>query len=210
MALLDTARSKSIATILIVGLLGYMLYTGEGLSTFGITGFKAKQDHVKAMQDSLAMLVAETDSVKRDLAKGSVEDLKKKTEAYRGTLETLRQLVPEGSEVPGLIDAITTRAKIRGVHLSSLNPQPIENGPAPFDTHRYRVAVIGHYDQVGEFLTDIANLRRIIVPLDVRLVAANAGTARALGDTSKAMLEAQFMMKTFVKSAGAGGGARGN
>jgi len=202
MALLDTPRSKSIAAILVVGLLGYMIYTGDGISTFGLQGLKAGQDRAKVMSDSLALLIAETDSVKRDLARGSVEDLKQKTEAYRGTLENLRQLVPVGSEVPGLIDAITTRAKIRGVAIASLTPQPVEPGPAPFDTHRYRVSVIGRYDEVGEFLTDIANLRRIIVPLDVQLVAANAGTARALGDTSKAMLEARFMMKTYVKSVG--------
>lgn len=210
MALLDTPRSKSIAAILVTVLLGYMIYTGDGLSTVGMSGLKARQDRVNAMRDSLALLVAETDSVKRDLARGSVEDLKQKTEAYRGTLENLRQLVPAGSEVPGLIDAITTRAKIRGVTLSSLSPQPVEPGPAPFDTHRYRVSVIGRYDQVGEFLTDIANLRRIIVPLEVQMTAANAATARALGDTSKAMLEARFMMKTFVKSTGGEGGPRGN
>jgi Tfp pilus assembly protein PilO len=202
MALLDTP--------LVTGLLGYMIYTGDGLTTFGLSGLKASRDRANMMQDSLAMLVASTDSVKRDLARGSVEELKQKTEAYRGTLDNLRQLVPASGEVPGLIDAITTRAKIRGVTVAALQPQPIEPGPAPFDTHRYRVAVIGRYDQVGEFLTDIANLRRIIVPLDVQLVAANAGTARALGDTSKAMLEARFVMKTFVKAPGSEGGPRGN
>jgi Tfp pilus assembly protein PilO len=210
MALLDTPKSKSIAAILVTGLLGYMIYTGDGLSTFGLSGLKASRDQANMLQDSLAMLTASTDSVKRDLARGSVEELKQKTEAYRGTLDNLRQLVPASGEVPGLIDAITTRAKIRGVTVAALQPQPVESGPAPFDTHRYRVAVIGRYDQVGEFLTDIANLRRIIVPLDVQLVAANAGTARALGDTSKAMLEARFVMKTFVKSPGSEGGARGN
>ncbi len=209
MALLDTPRSKSIAAILVAVLLGYMIYSGDGLSMVGISGLKARQVRVNAMRDSLALLIAETDSVKRALAGGSIEDLKQKTEAYRGTLENLRQLVPASGEVPGLIDAITTRAKIRGVTVASLNPQPVEPGPAPFDTHRYRVSVIGRYDQVGEFLTDIANLRRIIVPMDVQLVAANAATARALGDTSKAMLEARFMMKTFVKSGGSEG-PRGN
>lgn len=210
MALLDTPKSKSIAAILVTVLLGYMIYTGDGLSTFGLSGLRASRDRANMLQDSLAMLTASTDSVKRDLARGSVEELKQKTEAYRGTLDNLRQLVPASGEVPGLIDAITTRAKIRGVTVAALQPQPVEPGPAPFDTHRYRVAVIGRYDQVGEFLTDIANLRRIIVPLDVQLVAANAGTARALGDTSAAMLEARFVMKTFVKSPGSEGGARGN
>ncbi len=210
MALLDSTRSKAIVAILITLLLGYMIYSGDGLKTFGMTGLKAKQDQAAALTDSLAAVKASTDSAKRDLARGSVEDLKQKTEAYRVTLEALRQLVPDQNEVPGLIDAISTRAKVRGVHVASLAPQPVESGPSPFDTHRYRISVIGHYDQIGEFLTDVAGLKRIIVPIDVSLVAADRTSARALGDTSRAMLEARFVVKTFVKSAGAGGEPRGN
>ena len=210
MALLDTTRSKSITAIVLTALLGYMIYSGDGLTTFGMTGLKAKQDRAAALTDSLAAVKASTDSAKRDLARGTVEDLKQKTDAYRVTLEALRQLVPDQNEVPGLIDAISTRAKVRGVHVASLAPQPVESGPSPFDTHRYRISVIGHYDQIGEFLTDVAGLKRIIVPIDVSLVAANPTSARALGDTSRSMLEARFLVKTFVKSAGAEGGPRGN
>jgi len=210
MALLDSTRSKAIVAIVITVLLAYMIYSGDGLSTIGMTGLKAKQDRAAALTDSLAAVKASTDSAKRDLARGSVEDLKQKTDAYRVTLEALRQLVPDQNEVPGLIDAISTRAKVRGVHVASLTPQPVESGPTPFDTYRYQVSVLGHYDQIGEFLTDVAGLKRIIVPLDISLVAANATSARALGDTSHAMLEARFVVKTYVKSAGAEGAPRGN
>jgi Tfp pilus assembly protein PilO len=210
MALLDTTRSKAIIAIVITVLLGYMIYSGDGLSTFGISGLKAKQDRAAALTDSLAAVNASTDSAKRDLARGSVEELKQKTDAYRVTLEALRQLVPDQNEVPGLIDAISTRAKVRGVHVASLTPQPVESGPTPFDTYRYQVSVLGHYDQIGEFLTDVAGLKRIIVPLDISLVAANPTAARALGDTTHAMLEARFVVKTYVKSAGAEGAPRGN
>jgi Tfp pilus assembly protein PilO len=208
MGVFDSPRNKAVVAILLAGLLGYMIYSGDGLSAVGIQGLHARQAQVKVLQDSIASLTAQTDSVKRDLAKGSVEDLKKKTEAYRGTLEALRQLVPDKNEVPGLIDAISTRAKIRGAHLASLMPQPVESGPAPFDTYRYSISVIGHYDEIGEFLADVAGLRRIIVPVDVSLVAAQAAAARALGDTSRAMLEAKFVVKTFVKSVGGEGAPR--
>ena len=210
MALLDTNRSKAIVAILITVLLGYMIYSGDGLSTFGMTGLKSKQDRAKALTDSLVVIKASTDSAKRDLARGSVEELKQKTDAYRVTLEALRQLVPDQNEVPGLIDAISTRAKVRGVHVASLTPQPVESGPTPFDTYRYQISVLGHYDQIGEFLTDVAGLKRIIVPIDISLVSANPGSARALGDTSRSMLEARFIVKTFVKSAGSEGAPRAN
>jgi len=208
MALLDSTKSKGIVAILVAVLLGYMGYTGDGFSILGIQGVQARQARVQAVRDSIATLNAQTDSVKRDLAKGSVEDLKQKTAAYREMLETLRQLVPEQNEVPGLIDAISTRAKIRGVHIASITPQPVELGPAPFDTYHYNMSVIGHYDEIGEFFADVAALRRIIVPEGVGLVAAQAAAARALGDTSRAMLEAKFSVKTFVKASGTAGAPR--
>src|ERR1043166_2644036 len=208
MALLDSTKSQAIVAILVAVLLGYMGYTGDGFSIIGIQGIQARQARVQAVRDSIATLNAQTDSVKRDLAKGSVEDLKKKTAAYREMLETLRQLVPEQNEVPGLIDAISTRAKIRGVHIASITPQPLEPGPAPFDTYHYNMSVIGHYDEIGEFFADVAALRRIIVPEGVALVAAQAAAARALGDTSRAMLEAKFSVKTFVKASGTPGAPR--
>jgi len=204
MAMLDSPRNKAILAILFALLLGYVIYTGEGLTTFGLPGLKSKRDRVLAARDSIAVLGAQNDSVRRELAKGSAEDLAKKTEAYRGILETLRQLVPDRGEVPGLIDAISARAKSRGVHLAVFNPDPVEPGPAPFDTYRYRMSVIGHYDDIGAFLSDVAGLRRIIVPMDVALAAANPAAARALGDTTTAMLEAKLVVKTYVKS-GEGG-----
>lgn len=208
MALVDTPRKKSIAAILFALLVGYMVYSGEGVRMVGFNGLKESQARAKAMEDSVAALTAQTDSVKRELASGTPEDLKKQTEAYRETLDTLRLLVPEKGEVPGLIDAISSRAKIRGVHLAVFTPEPVETGPAPFDTYRYRVAVLGRYDRIGEFLTDVAGLRRIIVPVNMAVGAADAASAKALGDTSKAMLQARFQVKTFVKSTGSEGGSQ--
>lgn len=208
MALLDSPRNKAILAILFALLLGYVGYSGEGLNTFGLPGLKSRREQVAAARDSIAMLGAQNDSVRRELARGSPEELEKRTEAYRGILETLRQLVPDRGEVPGLIDAISARAKSRGVHLAVFNPDPIEPGPAPFDTYRYRLSVIGHYDEIGAFLSDVAGLRRIVVPVDVSLVAANPASARALGDTTTAMLEARLVVKTYVK-AGTEGGSSG-
>jgi len=60
--------------------------------------------------------------------------------------------------------------------------------------------VIGRYDQIGEWLADVASLQRIIVPQDVSMAAANQAAAKALGDTSGALLEAKLQIRTFVKS----------
>ena len=67
------------------------------------------------------------------------------------------------------------------MNLAQVVPLPVEPGPAPFDTYRYNMSVMGHYDQIGEFLADVASLQRIIVPQDIRLAAASAAAAQGAG-----------------------------
>src|SRR5213079_3217572 len=117
--------------------------------------------------DSLQRII---DRAKTDLASGTVEDLRRKVEQYSALLGVMRQLVPEKNEVPALIDDISTKAKLRGVTIGRLEPLAVEAG-SPFDTYK-RLEIIGHYDQLGEFLSDIASLSRIIVPQDVILKPA--------------------------------------
>lgn len=199
MALLDNPKAAPLLGVIFAGLLGYLFYSGEVVNQIGIQGVPAKHEKIASMADSISRLEAQTDSVKRDLARGTIEDLKKRIEAHRGNLTLLRQLVPERNEVPNLLDDMSTRAKIRGVNLAEVVPQPVTPGPSPFDTYTYKVSVIGRFDQIGEFLSDIASLRRIIVPYDVTLASAPQAQATALGDTSKAMLEAKFQIRTYVK-----------
>lgn len=199
MALLDNPKAAPVLGVVFAGMIGYLFYSGEVVKNIGIDGVTAKQEKITMMTDSIGALEAQTDSVKRDLAAGTIEDLKKKIDANRGNLSLLRQLVPERNEVPNLLDDMSTRAKIRGVNLAEVVPQPVVAGPAPFDTYAYKVAVVGRFDQIGEFLSDIASLRRIIVPYDVTLVPAPQAQATALGDPSKAMLEAKFQIRTYVK-----------
>ncbi len=199
MALLDNPKAAPLLGVVFAGLIGYLFYSGEAVNAIGIQGVPAKQEQVKMVQDSINMLEAQTDSVKRDLARGTIEELKSRIESNRSTLSLLRQLVPERNEVPNLLDDISTRAKIRGVDLAQVVPQAVVAGPAPFDTYSYNLAVVGRYDQIGEFLSDIASLRRIIVPYDVTVASAQAAHARALGDTTRAVLEARFQIRTYVK-----------
>jgi len=160
----------------------------------------------KAEIDSLQIII---DRAKRDLATGTMEDLRRKVEQYRGMLALMRRLVPERNEVPNLLDDISTRSKIRGVTLSQVVPLPVEPGPVPFDTYKYNMSVIGHYDEIGQFMADVASLQRIIVPYDLSVAPANPGAAKALSDTSGSLLEAKFQVRTFVKSPSAEGEASG-
>jgi type IV pilus assembly protein PilO len=197
---LSSQKSTPVLMVLLAGIVGYIGYTGAVIDGLGLQGLSARKDKIVAIEDTIAKLQAATDSAKRELAHGTVEDLRKRLDVYRGSLSLLRRLVPERNEVPNLLDDISSRGKIRGVTLSQVVPLPVENGPAPFDTYKYNMSVIGHYDQIGQFLADVASLQRIIVPYDLRLDQANTNAAKALGDTTGALLEAKFQVRTFVKS----------
>src|SRR6058998_704045 len=193
MALLPQDRQSQVMMLITLGMLalGYAFWnywakpTGEEIA--------ATQAEIKSMEDVIAQ-------AKADLASGTVEDLRRKVEEYSALLAVMRRLVPEKNEVPALIDDISTKAKVRGVTIGRIEPQPVEPGQ-PFDTYKYRLEIIGHYDQLGEFLSDIASLRRIIVPQDLSLKPAQQQAMRFLSDTLGALLEAQFAIRTFVKAA---------
>ncbi len=209
MASLTSQKAAPLLVVLLAGLVGYIAYTGAVIDTLGVSSLSARKEQIVAMQDTIVRLQAATDSAKRELARGTVEDLRKRLDTYRGSLSLLRRLVPERNEVPNLLDDISSRGKIRGVTLSQVVPLPVEPGPAPFDTYKYNMSVIGHYDQIGAFLADVASLQRIIVPYDVTVSATNNQAAKALGDTSGSLLEAKFQVRTFVKSSSSEGEASG-
>jgi type IV pilus assembly protein PilO len=210
MASLSSQKSAPLLVALLAGLVGYIAYTGSVINAVGVQGMQARKDQITAMRDTIQRLDAATDSAKKELAKGTVEDLRKRLDTYRGSLALLRRLVPERNEVPNLLDDISTRSKIRGVTLSQVVPLPVEPGPAPFDTYKYNMSVIGHYDAIGQFLADVSSLQRIIVPYDLSITAAQQNAAKAMNDTSGSLLEAKFQVRTFVKSASAEGEASGS
>ena len=203
------SKSTPVLVLLLAGLAGYIGYTGAVLDQLGMSGLAARKEQAAAIRDTIARLEAATDSAKKELAKGTVEDLRKRLDTYRGSLALLRRLVPERNEVPNLLDDISSRSRIRGVTLSQVVPLPVEAGPAPFDTYKYNMSVIGHYDQIGQFLADVASLQRIIVPYDLSVSAASKNAAKALGDTNGSLLEAKFQVRTFVKSSSGEGETSG-
>ncbi len=206
---LSNEKATPLLTLMLAGIVGYCAYTGTVIDLVGLKGLAAGKERVVAIRDTITRFEAATDSAKKELARGSIADVRKRLDSYRSSLMLLRRLVPERNEVPNLLDDISTRSKIRGVTLSQVVPQPVEPGPAPFDTYSYNMSVMGRYDQIGQFLADVASLQRIIVPYNLSVAAANASAAKALGDTTGALLEARFQIRTYVKSPTQEGGTSG-
>jgi type IV pilus assembly protein PilO len=197
MALIPSDRRGQILVLLTAGALSFGYFGYAGLSLVGLTGFKPMTAHRDSVQTRIDSIEAQVSRAKRDVARGVLAQLDQRLAEFTSNLALMRQLVPVSSEVPNLLDDITSRAKMRGASLGGFQPQAVESG-SPFDTQRYRLTVQGQYDQVGEFLTDIASLPRIIVPYEVHLTR----TAGPAADTTKqgAPLTATFAIRTYVKT----------
>jgi Tfp pilus assembly protein PilO len=191
-------RKIYIVLLFLAAVAGYVGYSGLELIGFG--GLGARGAVITAKQDSVNIFQARIDSAKAELAKGSVEDLRRRLEGYRTSLDLLRRLVPEQNEVPNLLDDITTRAKFRGVEVAAFSPGPVTPGPAPFTTQRWEMVIYGHYDQLGEFLSDVASLPRIVVPVDLKVKTAADNIAKTYGDSTGSLLQATFSVRTYVKT----------
>lgn len=196
MALTERDR-KQIYVLLIVLAVG-------GSAAFWFLWRAPRVEEARALQVEVDSLQARVDAAKADLAQGTVEQLNERMAVYERSLGLMRRLVPTDNEVPQLIDDIAARAALRGVTIAEFARQSQEQS-GMFETYRYRLQVFGHYDQIGEFLSDVASLPRIMVPYNVSLIPAVEQQAQLFADTTGALLQATFMVRTFVKSTAAGG-----
>ena len=173
-----------------------------------------KNVELMARQAHVDSLVATNETVKREVATGAVTRLTREAEQYSRTLDAMRTLVPTSNEVPVLLDQVSTAARRAGLDLGDVRPGDVVKGDH-FDAYRYQISVIGDYNAIGQFLSNVGSLDRIVAPMNVQL-SPPAGTTRK----DRSRLEARLDLQTYVantarpqpaapagKAPSAGGGA---
>lgn len=180
-------------------LLGLLIFVAVvAMVLFWIYWRQPKVLEAQDIQREIDSLQTRVDSARAALREGTVEELRRRVDGYRRSLVLMRQLVPTTNEVTNLIDEVSTRAQLRGVQITDLAPLPLEYA-TPFEVHRYRFTVQGGYDQIGEFLTDVASLSRIMVPYELSLNVASTVVGEEV-DRDVTVLQATFLLRTFVKA----------
>jgi type IV pilus assembly protein PilO len=157
-------------------------------------------------RDTLALLATRVDSleagntrIRQEMAKGTIAQLSAEAERFARDLDIMRQLVPTGNELPALLEQVSTAARREGLDISAVEPQPVVEG-AQFDTYRYKIAVTGGFHALGEFLTNVGSLTRIVAPINLSLApAANPNvTAVKLRPAGTAAIDSRFEIQTYV------------
>ena len=183
-------------------LLGLLIALGVGAPTgFWAYWRNPKVEEARQVQFQIDSLQARIDTARAVLAEGTLEQLRTMVEQFEGALDVMRELVPAQNEVVSLIDSVASRAQRRRVQLVRMDELPPEF-IAPFQVIRNQITVLGPYDEIGEFLSDIASLRRIMVPDGLSLqVAQDADLQGILVEQGRTYLRATFTIRTFVKAA---------
>jgi type IV pilus assembly protein PilO len=96
---------------------------------------------------------------------GSLRRQREEMEEQFGSL--LRQL-PSDTEVPGLIDDIDETARESGLEVEQLDPEP-ERAAEFYVEKPIRVIVKGRFHDLGEFVSGVSNLSRIVTLHDFEI-----------------------------------------
>ena len=147
----------------------------------------------------LDTLDARNAAARARIAQGTVADLVAEAARLSKDLEVMRLLVPTGNELPSLIEQVSTAARREGLDIASLEPQPVINGET-FDTYKYKITVTGGYHALGEFLTNVGSLQRIVAPINVSLALSTKKESNAvkLAPEGTAAVESKFEIQTYV------------
>jgi len=146
-------------------------------------------------------LVAMNQKAKLEMAKGNVNEVRRQLAEYQQNLSLIRSLVPTSNEVPSLLEQVSTAARRVGLDVATVDPQPVVEGEN-YDTYRYTMSVVGGYHELAEFLANVGNLTRIVLPMNVALsVPTNNAAVQAHAKPGEAAIEAKFQLQTFVTKA---------
>ncbi len=186
MALLPkNQRDQAMTLVSIIGLALIGLYW--------VYVYSPKRETLASTEIRVDSLEAKNNAARKEMATGSVEKVKGEALKFEKDLDVMRQLVPTGNEVPALLEQVSTAARRVGLDIATVEPEAVVEGDQ-FDTYRYKLAVSGGYHAVGEFLTNVGSLTRIVAPVNVSL----ANTANRNQKGARDALDAKFEVQTYV------------
>ena len=184
--------------MLAVGVIGFL-----GIFAYWYFVFSPKSETIATQEARMEKLDATNNRAKALLARGTVEQMQAESKVLQDNLSLIRTLIPASNEVAALLDQILGAARRVGLEQDSFVPGNKAEGEV-FDTYRYRLSFNGTYHQIGELLTAIGSLRRVIVPVNLSLTPAPAGSSSLRVGPGQQILNANFDIQTYVLRASEG------
>jgi type IV pilus assembly protein PilO len=176
-------RNKILIGLLLLGGLMYLGYDYV---------YRPRAESVAALETRLVTLELQNRTARALTAQNGTDEVERRVGLHREQLRRVEGLIPSSEELPDLLDAISAEARRAGVELARI--QPMGATAEQFYTRRtYEIGVYGSYHQIGEFLSQVGSLPRIITPINLNLAVRGEQTT-----TGNPQLEARFSIETYV------------
>ncbi|WP_027960295.1 type 4a pilus biogenesis protein PilO [Halomonas halodenitrificans] len=156
----------SLQLLLCLLVLGVMFF---GMHWYLAASAKEQLDQVRAEESRLIL-----DYRSKTAQAASLEAMREQMSVLDASMETLREMLPTGSEVPSLLDSISEAAIDHQLAIDFLRLRSqVEKDhytERPFD-----IQVRGDYHRIGAFLADVASMPRIVTLHDLTLTPEENG-----------------------------------
>lgn len=159
--------------------------------------YDPKSAEIEKVAVHVDSLDAGNQRARNQMARGTVSSIRAESQRLRANLDLMRNLVPAGNEVPALLDQVSTAARRVGLEINYIEPEPVIQGEQ-FDTYRYKLRAVGTYHEIGQLLTGVGSMTRIVAPLGLQLIPSGAPGAVKGADPEKVKLQANFQIQTYA------------
>ena len=146
------------------------------------------------VRDRLEALDVQNRQAQVVIARGGVDELRRRMDQYTRHVDRLEELIPGQEEVASLLNDIQGQARLSNVDVLGLDPEPPEVA-GPYTKTSYQMTVVGEYHDVGRFLTQVASLSRIVTPVQVDLSIFSTPQSRP---GMEFPVQATFRIETYV------------
>ena len=137
--------------------------------------------HIKTLQEQLARVQAEEETLKQDFEKKAFQVAN--LDAYRQQMVEMEESfgalisqLPSDTEVPGLLEDITNKALLNGLAISTIDLQE-EVSREFYVELPIAIVATGSYHDLGAFVSGMAGLPRIVTLHNFTISTTSSNTA---------------------------------
>ncbi|WP_415897413.1 type 4a pilus biogenesis protein PilO [Neptuniibacter sp. QD72_48] len=137
--------------------------------------------YIQDKQDSLKKVVAKEEGLKKQykskaLQVANLDALRKQMKDVEGRFKELLKQLPTEKEVPGLLDDITNLGTAAGLNIGSIS-LATEKRRDFYSELPIKISVAGSYHQIGQFVSGVAGLSRIVTMHDYSIKPSGSGVS---------------------------------
>lgn len=163
---INTAGTWPVGVKAIVYLLVFVLILGGGIYFFIVDKDKAVKREISREHDLKQQFEAKAYQV------ANLDKLRKQMEDVQVRFAELLRQLPTDKEVPGLLEDITAIGKNAGLDIDTIALQP-ERQSQFYVELPINIQVAGTYHQMGEFVSGVAAIKRIVTLHDYSIRPAD-------------------------------------